>query len=185
MMSRRMLRGKYQFKFRGNTVNTNPEVQRTLSQIRYQVASLNPLYLQDPVKMRELLRDFLTAHSDGTSVKRILPDLPGMGAEPHAPMDQSSELVSMRMHRPVAPLQSDNHLQHMAEIDAFTRSPVFETLDDVAVALIAEHYSGHNQMAARQHQMASLQDQTAGGAEQGMGRQMADMGLGNLEGGVV
>jgi hypothetical protein len=55
----------------------------------------------------------------------------------------------------------------------------------VAVALLAEHYKGHQQGAARAQQMAALNTQTAGGGEQSQGRQMADMGLGNLEGGMA
>ncbi len=188
MISRRMLRGNLQFKFRGNTVNTNPEVQRTLAQIRYQVASLNPLYLQDPVKMRELLRDFLSAHSDGTSVERILPDLPGQGAEPHMPMTQDQENVQMRLHIPVAVLFSDDDLQHIAELDALSNSSVFESFDPVTVTLLAQHRQQHAQNAARKQQMSAVQGTTAPPSEGGPAggdRQMADLGLGNLEGGMV
>lgn len=181
MISRRLMRGNFQFRFTGNSVNTNPEAQRILADKRYQIASLNPLYMQDPVHLRELLRDFLSANSDGTSVERILPDLPGHGAEAHAPMPQEHEIMSMRMHRPVDPLYNDNHLEHMAKIDAFSNSAVFETLDPVAVTLIAQHYNVHKQLAARAQQVAALTAQTAGGAEQSVPQ---DVGLGNLEGGV-
>jgi hypothetical protein len=186
MISRRLMRGNYQFKFRGNTVNTNPEVQRTLSQIRYQVASLDPLYLQDPVKRRELLRDFLSAHTEGGNVDRILPDLPGGGAEPHMPMSQQQENISMRLHRPVEVLDTDNHLDHIAEIDSETNGPDFDNWDPVAVALLAMHKNAHVQKLARANQVASLQPMggSAPGGPGGGQRQMADMGLGNLEGGV-
>ncbi len=180
MVSRRMLRGKLNFKFRGNTINTNPEVQRTLSQIRYQVASLDPLYLQDPVKRRELLRDFLSAHTEGGDVERILPDLPGQGAEPHQPMPQSSENIAMRLHQPVEVLWSDNDLQHIADLDALAASPAFETFDDVTVTLMAQHRIQHMQNQARKRQMSALQETTGMGA-----RMPADLGLGNLEGGTA
>lgn len=183
MISRQLLRGRYEFRFRGNTVNTNPEVQRTLAQIRYQVAATNPLYMNDPVKFRELLRDFLEAHSDGTSVERILPDLPGGGAEPHPPMDQMDEIAAMRVHRIIEPLATDNHLKHMAELDRFRQSPVFEQLDQVTVMLMIQHYAGHQQMAARASQMQRLQQGEpggndgggAGGAEQGIG--LSELGI--------
>jgi hypothetical protein len=181
MMSRKLMRGRFQFRFVGNSVNTNPEVKRTLAQILYQVASTNQLYTQDPVKFRELLRYFIMAH-DANAVERILPDLPGMGAETHPPMDQDEEIMAMRLHRQVDVLASDNDMQHMAEIDAFTRTQVFEQLDEVTVTLIAQHYSAHEQNSARKQQMSALQ--SAGGAGQSQ-RQMADMGLGNLEGGVA
>jgi hypothetical protein len=175
--ARKMMRGKFIFTFKGNTVNTNPEVQRTLAQMRYQVAATNPLYSQDPVKFRELLRDFLSAHSDGTSVERILPDLPGQGAESHPPMPQAHENMAMRNHQPVDALWSDNDLQHMSEIQTLYHSPEFDYYDEVAVALVAQHYTSHQQNAARKQQMAALNQQTAGGGEQ-------SVGLGGLEGGV-
>ena len=184
LMSRRLMRGRFQFRFRGNTVNTNPEVQRTLSQIRYQVASTNPLYQSDPVKFRELLRDFLDAHSDGTSVERILPDLPGMGPESHPPMDQKQEITAMRLHQMVPPLNSDDHLQHMADIDAFVANPAFEQLDEVAVSFIAQHYQAHKQMYQRAQQQAQVQAISAGGGEQSVGSEMMDVGMGQFEGGV-
>jgi hypothetical protein len=184
LMSRRLMRGRFEFRFRGNTVNTNPEVQRTLSQIRYQVASTNPLYANDPVKFRELLRDFLDAHSDGTSVDRILPDLPGMGPNQHQPMDQKQETTAMRLHQILMPLTSDNHLQHIADIDMIVASPIFETFDEVTVSLIAQHYQMHQQMYQRAQQMAQVQAMSAGGGEQSVGNQMMDMGLGQFEGGI-
>jgi hypothetical protein len=175
--SRKMMRGRFIFTFTGNTVNTNPEVQRTLAQMRYQVASTNPLYMQDPVKFRELLRDFLAAHSDGTSVERILPDLPGGGAESHPPMPQSHENMAMREHRPVDVLSSDNDMQHMLEIRALWQSPEFHYWDDIGIALLAQHYNAHNQQSARKQQMAALAQQSGGGGEQ-------NVGLSGMEGGV-
>ena len=180
MMARRLMRGRYEFRFRGNTVNTNPEVQRTLSQIRYQVASTNPLYQSDPIKFRELLRDFLEAHSDGTSVERILPDMPGQGAEPHPPMDQKSEIVAMRMHRPIQVLDSDNHLMHIAELDALQQSSIFETLDEVALTMLAGHYGAHMQAYQRQQQAQRLSVADAGGNDGGGGGG-AEQGIGLSE----
>ena len=177
MISRRLMRGNYEFRFRGNTVNTNPEVQRTLSQIRYQVASTNPLYQQDPVKFRELLRDFLEAHSDGTSVERILPDLPGMGPELHPPMSQKDENTAIRLHRPITIHPADNHLQHIAEIDALAASPILDTMDDVAITMLFQHRIAHEQAMARAQQVQRLAEPGAqssdgggaGGAEQSVG----------------
>jgi hypothetical protein len=184
MMARRLMRGKYEFKFRGNTVNTNPEVQRTLAQIRYQVASTNPLYAQDPVKFRELLRDFLDAHSDGTqSTDRILPDLPGEGAGSHPPMSQMEEITAMRFHRMIEPLPTDNHLKHMTIINKFVASPAFEQLDEVAVALIAQHHQGHQQALQRQQQIAALQA-APGSAGDGGGGGEQSVGLSEFGGGV-
>ena len=184
MISRRLMRGRYEFRFRGNTVNTNPEVQRTLSQIRYQVASTNPLYQQDPRKFRELLRDFLEAHSDGTSVERILPDLPGAGAEPHPPMSQKDEITAMRMHRPIQVLDTDNHLQHLAELDTLEQSHIFEQLDEVALTMLAGHYGGHVQAMQRQQQESRIQAENSGQGGGGAGGNDGGGGAGGPEQGI-
>lgn len=185
MISRRLMRGNFEFRFRGNTVNTNPEVQRTLSLMRYQVASTNPLYLQDPVKFRELLRDFLESHSDGTSVERILPDLPGAGPDLHPPMMQDDENTAMRMHRMIQVLSTDNHLEHIASIDRLVQSPAFEYMDDVAISLLAQHYVGHQQALARAQQMQSLAEPGAvAGDGGGAGGPEQSVGLSELSGGV-
>jgi hypothetical protein len=187
IMARKMIRGQFEFTFKGNSTNTNPEIQRTLAQIRYQVAMTNPLYANDPIKMRELLRDLLMALSDPTAdVERILPNLPGMGAEPHAPMTQKDELTMMRMRQPVAVLATDNDLQHLQEIDKLKNSPAIEQWDDVAIALLAQHEIAHLQQQQRKVQQAQVAAANAGGGgEQNLspGR-VSEGSLGDLEGAV-
>jgi len=177
------LKGKFEFTFSGNTTNTNPEVQRTLSQLRYQVAATNPLYVNSPLRFRELLRDFLLSHSEGTNVENLLPELPQSGVESHAPMNQKDELTILRMGRPVDILQSDNDPQHIDTIDRFMADPVATaSMPQIAVGFIIEHRRRHIVQMNQKMQMAAIQQNNSGGASAGGGEQ--SVALGNLEGGI-
>jgi len=179
MIAPRQLKGKFEFTFTGNTTNTNPEVQRTLSQIRYQTGVANPLYQFDMVALRELLRDFYQHFSEGSDITKFLPKLPQSGIESHAPMGQKDELAIMRLGQPIDVLQTDNDAQHIDTLDRFMADgPSTATLSREAVAFIFDHRRRHVAQLQLKQQQAAVQDNNGiGGAEQGVG-------LGQLEGGV-
>lgn len=179
----KMLRGRFDFIFAGNTTNSNPEVQRTLAQLRYNTAVANPLYQYDMVAMRELLRDFLMHFSEGTDVDTILPSMPGQGTASHMPMAQKEENVAMNHGIIIEPLMTDNHQQHIADLDAAVQSASFEQLPQHVVSLYATHKQRHVQMmaqAAAQQRVAQLN--SGGGAEQSVPQGDA---MATMEGGVM
>lgn len=184
-VTHKQMRGRWEFLFQGNTVNTNREVQRILAQQRFQFASTSALYATDPLAQRELLRDLLQAHSEGTDVERLLPKLPGEGAYQHPPMTQKQENQTMKLGISLDVLPVDDHQAHIEELDRFTRSPEFETLPREYISMFAQHKRQHAQMHQAQIVASASGDApqgtTDGGAEQSIG---GDVGLGGLEGGV-
>ncbi len=179
----KMLRGRFEYIWQGNTTNSNPEVQRTLAQLRYNTAVANPLYQYDMVAMRELLRDFLMHFSEGTNPDTILPNLPGQGTASHMPMSQKDENVSMNHGIIIEPLMTDNHQQHIADLDAAVAGAAFEQLPQHVVSLYATHKQRHMQMmadAAAQQRVAQLNSR--GGAEQSVPQGDA---MATMEGGVM
>ena len=155
------MRGRFDYQFSGNSVNTNREVMRSIAQVRYNTLISNPLFSMDLNALAELTRDFLRHFSEGTDVDKLMPKLPGQGAT-HPPMDQRTENQIMGQGQPVAVLPTDNHLEHMQEIESFSRTPAFEQLPEWAVALIGAHQS--------QHSLAAQQQITQGGPAAGGGQ---------------
>lgn len=168
-ISTKMLRGKFEFLWRGNATNTNPEVQRTLAQVRYNTAIANPLYQMDPGAMRELLRDFLMHFSEGTDVDMLLPNLPGMGTASHAPMTQRDENTTMAHGIPIEVLPTDNHQEHIQELDKFVNSQGFNMLPESLVALYVAHKQQHmSNMMAQMAQQQRAQIASGGTGEMDM-----------------
>ena len=181
LIAPQQVRGKYEFAFTGNTTNTNPEVQRTLAQIRYQVGVANPLYQFDLPKLKALLRNFYENFSENTNIDEYLPDIPGDGSQIHPPMSQKDELTVMRLGRPIDPLLVDNHAEHIEVIDKFMANPEATAgLPPMAVSFIADHRRRHVMMMQIQQQQAALQQQQ--GTQTGGGEQSAN--LAQFEGGV-
>jgi hypothetical protein len=158
------LRGRFQYSFHGNSVNTNREVMRSIAQVRYQTLIANPLYSQDLNAMLALTKDFLRHFSEGVDVNKLLPKLPGQGGS-HPPMDQRTENKIMSDGTAVEALPLDDHLAHIQEIDKFSKSPEFDGLPEDAVILIAMHKRQHEQMLRQQI------SQQGGGVMQGGGGQ--------------
>lgn len=171
------LRGRYEYSFSGNSINTNREVMRTIAQVRYNTLIANPLYAQDLNAMRNLTENFLRFFNEGCDKDKLLPSLPGAGGT-HPPLPQKTEIQIMKSGVPVEPLPLDNHAQHLSEIEMLETSSAFEMLDPVTVTLLAIHKRGHIQML----QMAASQGMAEPGGTEGNNQPNAD--LNQLSGGV-
>ena len=145
------IRGRFEYSFTGNTVNTNREVLRTLAQVRYNTIMTHPDMAQDPFARREALRDFLRHWSEGVDIDRLIPSMPGTGAYQHPPMTQKNENQALVMGFPVDILPTDNHAEHLQVMDEFEKSPAFESMTPEAAAGYAHHKRAHLQ--ALQSQM--------------------------------
>jgi len=179
------IRGRMMFTFTGNTVNTNREVLRSVAQVRYNTIMTHPDYASDPNVRREALKDFLRHFSEGVEINRLIPALPGQGAYQHPPMDQGSENMSMVNGIQVDALPTDDHASHLAEIERFQRSQVFETMPEDRVVLFAMHKKQHLQML--QQQQAQGQQPVAPGMGNNVPQGMSQAGgtdMDALEGGV-
>lgn len=175
---RKHLRGKFEYILDGNAANSNSEVQRSVSEIRYATAATNPLYPQDPAAFQALLRDFIMHHKEGSvDVEALIPKLPGQGALTHPPMSQRDETTAMRFGNIVDVLQSDNHAEHVADLQRTIQAEEFASWPQFVQAIITAHLRQHIMLL---NQQAAMQlPQSAGGGEQSIPRGLAD-----LEGGV-
>lgn len=179
------IRGRMEFSFTGNTVNTNREVLRTLAQVRYNTIMTHPDMAMDPNARREALRDFLRHWSEGVDIDRLLPAMPGQGGYSHPPMTQQSENQAIVSGIAVDVLPTDPHAEHLEVMERFTRTPVFENLPPEAVAVFAMHQRGH--MLLLQQQMAAQQQPTGPGMGNNVPTGMTQAGgtdMDALEGGV-
>ena len=187
-ISKEELRGRFQYSFHGNSVNTNREVLRSIAQVRYQTLIANPLYSQDLNAMLALTKDFLGHFSEGTDVDKLLPKLPGQGGS-HPPMDQRTENKIMSDGMAVEALPLDDHIAHIQEIDKFSKTPEFEQLPQEAVMLIAMHRNQHQQFMQQQlAQQGGIQQGPGGGQANnvptGMSNAQTQTDMNALEGGV-
>lgn len=142
-MSRKMLRGRYEFYFKGNTANTNRAVLQQQAQVRYATLMANPDYGSDPLVRRELTRDFLKYWGDGADPDRLIPSLPGHGSYQHPPMSQRDENQAMMMGVAMAVLPTDDDAQHLSDMDQFERTPAFASMPQHAVGVYASHKQAH------------------------------------------
>jgi hypothetical protein len=148
----RALRGNLQFSFSGSLTSVNRDIQRELVRNRYLMAREDPLYASDPRARQALLASFLRLHSEGTDVDAEIPSLPGEGGYDHAPLDQDIEIEAMIQGIRISVLPVDPHQEHLAEIDKFKKSDMFNRIPSTAVAMLAEHENAHK--AAMQQQIA-------------------------------
>lgn len=153
------IRGRMEFSFTGNTVNTNREIKRMLAQVRYNTIMTHPDMATDPNARREALRDFLRHWSEGVDISRLLPAMPGQGGYAHPPMTQQSENQAIAIGVPVEVLPTDPHAEHLEVMERFERTSAFDAMPPEAVAIFAMHKRGHMQLL--QAQMAQ-QQQPAG-----------------------
>jgi hypothetical protein len=155
-ISNKDLRGRFEYKFSGNSVNTNREVLRSIAQIRYNTMAAEPLFAQDPIARQALVKDFLRWFSEGTDVDKLLPKLPGQGGN-RLPMSQRAELQVMMSGIPLNVLPIDDDAQHLQEIDQFTQSKPFDMLEQWQVALVAQHRNQHIQQLQTKQQEGQVQ----------------------------
>lgn len=182
------IRGRYEYTFTGNTVNTNREVLRTIAQVRYNTIMTHPDYGQDPIARREALRDFLRHWSEGVDIDRLLPALPGQGAYTHPPMRQQEENQAMAMGLAVDVLPSDPDAEHLQVMEQFEGTPAFENLPPEAVAVYALHKRAHMLQLQQKMSSARLEAQGGGDAKNvptGMTQAEGGTDLNALEGGNV
>ena len=71
-ISRQMLRGRYEFTFKGNTVNTNRQFMQTMAQVRLNTGMSLPDTATDPLVRENLWKDFLKHWGDGADISRDL-----------------------------------------------------------------------------------------------------------------
>jgi hypothetical protein len=157
------LRNNYLYEFTGSLTSVNRDQQRALAAQRYMNTSNDALYQSDPHAAQARLRDYLTYMSDNQNVDHLIPKLPGEGGYSHPPMQQEHEIQAMRMNKPIDVLPIDNHQEHLAKIDAFTKSAAFEELPQHTVALIAQHRNQHEALLRQQMAMAQQGQQMQGG----------------------
>jgi hypothetical protein len=181
------MRGRFNYSFSGNSVNTNREVLRSIAQVRYQTLIANPLYSMDINAMLALTADFLRHFSEGTDVDKLLPKLPGQGGA-HPPMDQATENQIMASGQFVEVLPTDDHVAHLKEIERFSKSQEFEQLPQYSVAAIANHRRQHMQLLQQQVQQQGGPMPGGGGLANntptGMSNAQTQTDLNALEGGV-
>lgn len=179
------IRGRYTFKFTGNTVNTNREVLRSIAQVRYNTILTHPDMSQDPVARREALLDFLRHFSEGVDITRLVPSLPGQGGYQHAPMTQDSENQSMLNGIPLDALPTDDHQAHLQVLERFAASPLFDSMSEDRVILFAMHKKQHLEMMQQQQRMGEQPTQPGMGNNVPSGMtQNGGSDMNALEGGV-
>lgn len=155
-LSRKMLRGRYEFYFKGNTANTNRSMLQQQAQVRYATLMVNPDYATDPNARRELTKDFLKYWGDGADPDRLLPAKPGEGSYQHPPMSQKDENQVMLQGVPVAVLPTDEDAVHLADMDAFERTQAFEMMPQHAVGLYASHKAAHQEQLRQKMQQQRM-----------------------------
>jgi hypothetical protein len=175
------LQNRIRFVFKGNSVNTNSEIMRTLAQIRYNTIMQNPLYAQDPVAMRAALEDFLRHFSEGADVEKLLPRLPDGGGM-RAPMPQESETAIMIQGVPMDVLPIDNDVEHLRSLEQERQSKRFEELPQSVAAIFAVHYAQHQRQLLTKQQQGQVQ---AGGTQGNNVPLGVTQDLNSLEGGVA
>ncbi len=142
-VTKTMMNGRYEFTFKGNTVNTNREVMRSMAQVRYNMVMTHPDYATDYNVRREALRDLLKWWGDGVDISRLLPAAPGQGANTHPPMSQAQENKILELGHMVQVLPTDIHPDHLQDMDRFEKTSEFERMSAHAVGLWAAHKTQH------------------------------------------
>jgi hypothetical protein len=176
-ITQKELRGRFMYKFHGNSVNTNREVMRTIAQTRFATLSPDPLYQMDLVARQHLIDDFLRHFSEGADIEKLKPRQPGQGDRLPLPPD-----TAVRMMMQGVPIQAhpmEDHAAYVSHIDRLMQGKEFEMMPEFAVALIAANYQQHAQLQQQQMAQQGGQPQQSG-LSNNVPTQMGDM-----EGGVA
>ena len=175
-ISKKELRGRYEFSFSGNSVNTNREVMRSIAQTRFQVLLQHPLYMMDPRASLALIDDFLRWFGEGANKDMLMPKLPeDSGA--HPPMDQRTETEMLLRGKHISALPTDDHAQHIQELQKTMGNRMADTFTEWQVALLAMHMNEHARAMMSQ---APLSQGNSPNQANNVGSE-----LGSQEGGVV
>ena len=174
------MRGKFDYKFSGNTVNTNREVMRSIAQTRYALLSSEPLFQQDMKARKALVMDVLKHFGEGTDIDRLEPSLPGESGT-HPPMSQKDENQIIMRGGDVSVLPDDNHMQHLAQMESEEGSDLFEQMQPWMVMVWGQHKKQHMQFMQGQQQAGQA---VPPGMANNVPGQAQGPDLGNQEGGV-
>lgn len=176
-ITQREMAGRYMYRFSGNSVNTNREVMRNISQVRYATLAQDPLYLQDLEARRNLVMDFLRHFGEGTDTAKLAPRLPNESGGRN-PLPAATGVTMMKQGQKLDAHPMERHEEYLQAIDQLRNSKEFELLEPEAVAALAYNYAQHTAMLQQQMQQA-------GGPPQGGGTgNQVPVDLGDLEGGV-
>jgi hypothetical protein len=171
------LAGRFMYRFSGNSVNTNREVMRSISQVRYATLAQDPLFMQDLEARQNLVKDFLRHFGEGTDVTKLTPRLPGESGM-RSPLPARSAISMMKQGQQLAAHPLERHEEFIAAIDQLRMSKEFELLSPDAVKAIASNYAQHLAMMQQQMQQAGGPPQSGGAGNQ------VPTELGDMEGGV-
>jgi hypothetical protein len=163
-ISRTMLRGRYEFSFKGNTVNTNKQFMQTMAQVRLNTGMSLPDASTDPKVRENLWRDFLKHWGDGADITRLIPAAPGTESFQHPPMRQRDENKIMEQGVYLTALPTDDHAEHLREMDVFESSEQFAVMGEAYVGIYAAHKQQHMELLRQQ-----MQTMQQGAAAPGMG----------------
>jgi hypothetical protein len=190
-MSKEQLRGRYEFSFTGNTINTNREALRNQAQIRFATLITLPDYQMDPEARNALIENFLDHWGDGSDKRRLLPALPGQGSFDHPPIGQQEENHILEQGIPLMALPTDNHADHLRHMASFENSKPFDLMEPHAVGVWVAHKRQHQVYLEQQMRQSMISGQGAQGVMannvptgESMGNSGTGAGLGTLEGGV-
>lgn len=160
-MSPKDLRNNFMYELSGSLTSVNRDVQRQLVERKFQILSQQPLYQNDPHAMQNLIEELLRSFTEGGNYDNQIPALPGEGGFSHPPMDQEEELITLKQGIPVEVLPIDNHMEHVKKLEAFRKSPAFETIPQWGVSVINYHEQQH-MTALQQQQMQSKRAEMSG-----------------------
>jgi len=173
------MRGRFMYQFSGNSVNTNREVMRTISQIRFNTLAGDPMYMQDLQARQHLIKDFLRHFGEGTNVDVLLPKIPGQTGS-RLPVDPKTAIRIIMAGQPIHAIPGEDHAGYVEHISRFGQSKEFDLLPEWQAALISNLLNQHQQLLLQQQQQGGVPDGPGAGNNVPQGGD-----LGNLEGGVV
>ncbi len=181
MITQQEMRGRFQYKFSGNSVNTNREVMRTIAQVRFNTLAGDPLYMQDLTARQHLIKDFLRHFGEGTNVDVLLPKLPGQTGS-RLPLDPKTAVRTIMAGVPLDALPQEDHAGYVEFIGRFMGTKEFKLVNPMVQVLIGNLLRQHQTMLATQ-----MQEQGSTGAGgPGAGNNVPQgSDLGDLEGGIT
>lgn len=173
------MRGRFMYRFSGNSVNTNREVMRTIAQVRFNTLAGDPMYMQDLQARQHLIKDFLRHFGEGTNVDVLLPKIPGQSGT-RLPMDPRTAIRIIMAGQTVNAVPMEDHAAYVDFISRFSQTKEFDNMPEYQAALIGNLLQQHQQLLLQQQQQGGV----AGGP--GAGNNVPQGGeLGDLEGGVT
>ena len=184
-ISPKELREHYQYEFSGSLTSVNRDVQRSLLERLYTTARTDPAYQQDPKAAHALLRRYIEGFIDSGDSESLIPKSPEEAGNPHPSWDQRTELHALAAGDHIEVLQTDNHQEHLKEIDSFQKSSAYQNLDARAITMIDVHKLGHNTSLQKQMREQQTMQQTGVDPNQpqgGVSQEQASPGIPSLGG---